>query len=83
MAKLTLTPQEKRLLAYPPKQGTWQCKRPDCRSMNPEKRALCWACGRHQGHRRKLVYPLYLELCERLGREPAKGTTIHDRRPLT
>lgn len=70
MTTKKLTAKQTRLLAYPPKPGTWEC--PDCHMYNPEKRALCWCCDRKLPRRirRPTLHEQYLEACRLAGREP-------------
>ena len=76
MAYSKLTARQRKLIQFPPKPDTWECRTPECKaatggSFNPMKRGTCWCCGTPRRRiARRTPYMEYLEACKAAGIEP-------------
>lgn len=65
MKKSNLTKFEERLLMYPPSKDAWKCD--GCKMIVPGSKKECNWCRSKKPQSPKLIYPLYLTACEKVG----------------
>ena len=76
MAKGKPNRAERNLLRHPPTKQTWVCRRKlaldgsTCATVNPGRALTCCLCGGAKPARPKLLWPAYLDACEKVGHEP-------------
>lgn len=73
--KKALTKTQKRLLMYPPTPKTWFCE--SCDMVNSGSKKECIWCKITKPRKPKLVWPLYLDACEKLGITPGVRVKWH------
>lgn len=79
-----LTDLEKTLLEYPPTDGTWLCENVyytekkgevisvKCKMINSKTKFKCTICGKEKSNNPRLLWPEYVEACNKVELEPGK-----------